>query len=99
LNTAKLNLLTINVRHYENLFQLALLFEEVKKLSKRPVAIYMRITADGKRSEITTGRSCEPEKWIVATGRINGKKEDARFLNAYLRKAPECIWRSGNLAN
>ncbi|WP_316848653.1 site-specific integrase, partial [Pedobacter psychrodurus] len=44
----------------------------------------MRITVDGKRSEITTGRSCEPEKWIVATGRINGKKENARSLNAYL---------------
>jgi len=74
LNTAKLNLLTINVRHYENQFQLALLSEEVKNYQNGPVAIYMRITVDGKRSEITTGRSCEPEKWIVATGRINGKK-------------------------
>lgn len=61
---------------------LSLLFylKKSKNYQNCPVAIYMRITVDGKRSEITTGRSCEQEKWIFATGQINGKKEDARFL-------------------
>ncbi|TBO44407.1 Arm DNA-binding domain-containing protein [Pedobacter kyonggii] len=50
------------------------------------LTIYMRITVDGKRSKITTGRSCEPEKWIVATDWINGKRKDAKSLNAYLNQ-------------
>lgn len=65
-------------------FSLLFYLKKSKNYQNGPVAIYMRITVNGKRSEITTGRSCEPEKWIVATGRINGKKEGARSLNAYL---------------
>jgi integrase len=65
-------------------FSLLFYLKKSKNYQNGPIAIYMRITVDGKRSEITTGRSCEPKKWIVATGRINGKKEDARSLNAYL---------------
>ncbi|WP_426327962.1 hypothetical protein [Pedobacter sp. R-06] len=35
----------------------------------------MRATVDGKRSEITTGRSCKAEKWIISAGRANGKRK------------------------
>lgn len=65
-------------------FSLLFYLKKSKNYQNGPVAIYMRITVDGKRSEITTGRSCEPEKWIVASGRANGKKEDSKSLNAYL---------------
>lgn len=46
--------------------------------------IYMRVTVDGDRFEITTKRQCEPERWNAAAGRKLGTKEDARALNAYL---------------
>lgn len=46
--------------------------------------IYIRITINGKRVEITAQRECEPEKWNIAAGRKNGTKEDVRILNAYL---------------
>src|SRR4051812_42935265 len=48
------------------------------------VAIYLRITVEGKRSEVTTGRSCDPEIWNSYAGRALGNKEDIRVLNAYL---------------
>ncbi|GLU51570.1 transposase [Dyadobacter frigoris] len=46
--------------------------------------IYIRITINGQRVEITAQRECEPEKWNIASGRKNGTKEDVRILNAYL---------------
>lgn len=65
---------------------LSLLFYLKKRKSYKngPVGIYMRITVDGRRSEITTGRSCEPEKWSISAGRSSGKTEESRTLNAYL---------------
>ena len=46
--------------------------------------IYMRITVDGKRAEVTTGHSCEPLKWNSSTGRAKGNKEDIKSFNAFL---------------
>lgn len=49
-----------------------------------PIAIYMRITVNGKRAEMSTGRTIDPQRWNSRTGRAIGSKEDARTLNAYL---------------
>ena len=46
--------------------------------------IYMRITIDGKCCEISTRRSCEPSKWNVNAGRLEGKTDLARTLNGEL---------------
>jgi site-specific recombinase XerD len=46
--------------------------------------IYIRITVDGKRCEVTAGRSCDPAQWNPISGRANGKKEEMKSLNAYL---------------
>ncbi|WP_342088057.1 Arm DNA-binding domain-containing protein [Dyadobacter sp. OTU695] len=51
---------------------------------KGPLPIYLRITTNGERFEISTKRECEPEKWNSVTGRKNGTREDARVLNSYL---------------
>ena len=36
------------------------------------MTIYLRITVDGKRSEVTTGRECDPEKWNSKAGHAVG---------------------------
>lgn len=46
--------------------------------------IYMRITVDGIPKEVSTGRDCEPAKWISKANRAKGTKEDVKTLNAYL---------------
>jgi integrase len=47
--------------------------------------IYIRITVDGQRVEMTTQRECDPEKWDRKAGRLLGlKKESNRELNNYL---------------
>jgi hypothetical protein len=51
---------------------------------KGKLPIYIRLTVNGERLEVSTKKDCEPEKWNTQTGRKNGTKEDARILNAYL---------------
>ena len=46
--------------------------------------IYLRITVDGKRSEVTTGRECDPGKWNNKSGRAVGTKQEVKSFNAFL---------------
>nr|WP_280740000.1 Arm DNA-binding domain-containing protein [Pedobacter borealis] len=40
-----------------------------KNYQKGVAPIYLRITVSGNRSEVTTGRSCEPSRWNAGIGR------------------------------
>lgn len=55
-----------------------------KNYQSGPAAIYLRITVNGKRTEVSIGRECEPDKWNSRAGRCTGTKESARLLNDYL---------------
>jgi hypothetical protein len=46
--------------------------------------VYLRITIEGKRTELTTGRECEPSQWIPSAGRMKGTKENVKTFNNYL---------------
>ena len=46
--------------------------------------IYLRITIDSARMELSTQRECDPERWNSHAGRVNGTKEEIRNLNVYL---------------
>ncbi|MCW3161330.1 site-specific integrase [Chryseobacterium oryctis] len=48
------------------------------------VPIYLRITIDGVRLEISSKRFVTPEKWSQEQSRMKGSSEEARSLNAYL---------------
>lgn len=48
------------------------------------MAIYMRITVNGKRADMSAGRECDPAKWNSHAGRAIGTKEETRALNNYL---------------
>lgn len=49
-----------------------------------PVPIYLRITVNGKRAEISVNRTVEPAKWITGAGKVKGNSEDIKKFNAYL---------------
>ena len=55
-----------------------------KIYEKGPVPIYLRITIDGKRSEISIKREADPDNWNSKAGRLEGKSEKIRQFNAYL---------------
>lgn len=65
-------------------FSLLFYMKKPKNYQTGPVPIYMRITVNGKRAEIATGRECEPLSWNPAAGRFKGTKQEARSFNAYL---------------
>lgn len=48
------------------------------------VPIYMRITIDGKRLEISSKRFILPVKWNQVQGKMKGNSEEARSINSYL---------------
>lgn len=57
--------------------KLSLLFylKKPRNYQDGSIPIYLRVTVDGKRSEIATGRDYEPKMWNAAAGRMLGKKE------------------------
>jgi site-specific recombinase XerD len=50
----------------------------------KKAAIYLRITVNGKRAELSIKREVEIEKWVPEAGKAKGTKEDVRQLNDYI---------------
>lgn len=48
------------------------------------IPIYLRVTIDGQRIEISTKRYVEAIKWVVAQGRMKGNSGEAHSVNTYL---------------
>lgn len=53
-----------------------------QKTLKAPV--YARVTINGKRAEISTGKYVEIKNWIASAGRIKGSSEEVRTINRFL---------------
>ena len=49
-----------------------------------PIPIYVRITVEGQRVELSVQRQCEIEKWNTRAGRMIGNSEEAKEMNAFL---------------
>jgi site-specific recombinase XerD len=65
-------------------FGLLFYLKKPKNYGKGPIPIYLRITVDGVAKELSTKRSCDPNRWNPSAERVSGTKEDAKALNAYL---------------
>ena len=65
-------------------FGLHFYLKKPKDYVKGVISIYFRITVDGVPKELSTKRSCKPNRWNPVAERATGTKEDARALNAYL---------------
>ena len=49
---------------------------EKKKDKKGEAPIYLRITVNGERAEISTNRRVNPEIWDKASEKVDGGRED-----------------------
>ncbi|MFF5382925.1 site-specific integrase [Pedobacter suwonensis] len=56
--------------------------------------IFLRITVDGVRAEMSTSRNCEPERWNAKAGKVIGTKEEVKTLNAYLENMKAEVYAS-----
>lgn len=68
----------------EKSFGLQFFLRKSRTSKTEEVPIYLRLTIDGERVEISIKRKCDPKKWNVPAGRVTGKNDDAKQLNAYL---------------
>jgi site-specific recombinase XerD len=64
-------------------FSLLFYLKKPKNYTSGNVPIYLRITVEGHRAEVSTQRQCVPERWNSQSGRMAGTKEDARIMNIY----------------
>ena len=67
-------------RRFSILFRL----KRPKNYTRGNMHVYMRITVDASRVELSTNRDFDPNRWNARVGRAMGKKEDALTLNEYL---------------
>jgi len=52
--------------------------------SSKKLSIYLRVTINGDRFEVSTQRYIEPVKWPTSAGKVKGNSEEARAINQYL---------------
>jgi hypothetical protein len=62
----------------ENNFQYSILSKKAKTYVGRPVQIYMRITAEDKRAELSINRECDPADWNTGASRAKCSKQRVR---------------------
>lgn len=65
-------------------FSLLFYLKKPKNYVQGGQPIYLRITIDAARMELSMQRECEPTRWNAHAGRANGTKEDIKSLNVYL---------------
>lgn len=62
-------------------FSITSIIRKSRKNDEGQVAVYLRITCDGKRSEVSIKIYVDPGKWLPAKGRVKGNTEEAKRLN------------------
>jgi hypothetical protein len=65
-------------------FSLLFYLKKQKGYASGPMSVYMRITVNGKRAEVSAGRDCEPSGLNNHSGRGICTKSEVRALNIYL---------------
>lgn len=66
--------------------------KKAKHHSLDSIPIYLRITVDGERAEISTNRYCHNLKWNGEAGRCRGTSEDVKSVNTYLDKLQSQVY-------
>ncbi len=66
-------------------FNLLFFVKRSKAIANGTAPIYLRITIDGKQTEIAVKRYILPEKWNSSNQNVSGNSEEARTLNTYLK--------------
>ncbi|AZI22505.1 site-specific integrase [Chryseobacterium taklimakanense] len=66
-------------------FSLLFYVKKAKQNAKGESPIYLRITIDGKATEISVKRTVKPAQWNAAAQKVNGHTESVKMMNQYLK--------------
>lgn len=75
-------------------FNLLFYLKKAKINSQGEVPIYMRITIDGKISEISTKRIVLPSKWNTQAQSVKGSSEESKSVNFYLKTFEQKVYNT-----
>lgn len=75
-------------------FNLLFYVKKSKINSVGEVPIYLRITIDGKISEISTKRTVKALKWNSAMQKMSGSSEESKSLNFYLKTFEQKVYNT-----
>jgi len=64
-----------------------------KLTSHKLLPVYLRVTIDGQRFEVSTQRFIEPGKWSLESGKVKGNSEEARTINTYLDRLKQRVYQ------
>nr|WP_320022530.1 Arm DNA-binding domain-containing protein [uncultured Draconibacterium sp.] len=73
------------------------LMKKARMKSNGEIPIYVRVTLNSRRVELSTGIYCLPETWNETGQQIRGRNEKARILNNRLSKIQNEIQDHYNL--
>lgn len=73
-------------------FNLLFYVKKSKINANGEVPIYLRITVDGKITEISTKRTVNSKKWNSPMQKVNGTTEEVKSLNFYLKTFEQKIY-------
>ena len=65
-------------------FNILFFIKKSKLLKNGTAPIYLRITINGKRSEISIKRSISPNLWDTVRNKAKGNSQESKDLNDYL---------------
>ncbi|HEY8897217.1 MAG TPA: phage integrase SAM-like domain and Arm DNA-binding domain-containing protein, partial [Niastella sp.] len=68
----------------EKSFGLLFYLKKPKGYKVGEVPIYVRVTVNSDIAEISTKQKCDPAKWNITAGRVDGKSQAAKMANDYL---------------
>lgn len=57
---------------------------KAKTSKESRVPIYLRVTIDGKRFDVSTDRFIDPDRWSSKAGKAKGTSEEFKSINAHL---------------
>ena len=73
-------------------FGLLFFVKKAKTIANGTAPIYLRITIDGKVTEIAAKRYILREKWNTRAQKVEGNAEDVKAINAYLKTLEQQIY-------
>ena len=76
----------------EKSFAILFYLKKPKGYTKGEMPIYMRITVNQVAKEITTKRTCEPERWNSQAQRLKGTNEASRKIGRASCRERVCLY-------
>ena len=67
-----------------NLFSFIFYIKRSKADKNGKANVYLRITVNGKRSELSISKKVDVNKWVAAAGKLKGGSAEAQQLNRYI---------------